>query len=93
MDEQDKADLPGEEEIIKLTLDPNDIYKVPLMWMMQDSAVDVGILHKKEKKKKEGRAAEDEWINDTEQDAEPIFEDIQKIFNKTAAEQSNPNFC
>lgn len=84
LDEQDKADQSEEGEIIKLTLDPNDIYKIPLMWMMLDSAIDVGILHKKE-----GPAAED----DTEQDAEPIFEDIQKIFNKTAAEQSNPNFC
>jgi len=39
--EEDKAN-----SLVTVTLQPHDIYKIPLMWMMPGSAVDVAILKK-----------------------------------------------
>ena len=49
-DEQDKQEQIEEEKansIVRITLQPHDIYKIPLMWMMLESEVDVAIVKKR----------------------------------------------
>ena len=83
--EEDDKRVEIEEEransLVTVTLKPHDIYKIPLMWMMPDSAVDVAILKKRIVPGTKLREYED-----IEDEAEPIFEGIQNIFCKTAVD-------
>jgi hypothetical protein len=68
---------------VTVTLQPHDIYKIPLMWMMPESAVDVAIVKKRLTSVQGTKPREYE---DREDADEQIFEDIQKIFRKTASD-------
>lgn len=74
---------------VTVTLQPHDIYKIPLMWMMPESAVDVAIVKKRLTSVQGTKPREYE---DREDADEQIFEDIQKIFRKTASDQKKPTF-
>ena len=60
---------------VKIELKPNDVYRVPLMWLMRDSMVDLAIM----------RQVEDR--EDDEQDSVELFTDIQSLFNQSADDE------
>lgn len=53
---------------------PNDIFRVPVMWLMEDSRVDVSI------------RTEREGVDDADQDLLELFQNIQSLFKGTASE-------
>ena len=60
---------------VKIELKPNDVYRVPLMWLMRDSTVDLAIM-----RQVQGR-------DDDEQDPVELFTDIQSLFNQSADDE------
>jgi len=57
---------------VKMVLKPNDVYRVPLMWLMPDSKLDLKIMTQRED------------CSDDEQDPLTLFTDIQSLFNQNA---------
>lgn len=56
---------------IKMVLNHNDVYRVPLMWLMPDSKVDLFIMTQKVDSE------------DDQQDPLELFTDIQSLFNQS----------
>jgi len=71
---EDKPVRIGQPNQVKLVLGPNDIFRVPLMWMMPDSSVDLYIAEVR--------------LGAKEEDLELhlLHKNIQEVFNQRAAE-------
>ena len=68
---------------MRVRLCPDEIFNVPLVWLMHDSNIDILIV----KQSLEGNE------DDLTKDFVPIFENISKIFTKTAKDKHREDFC
>mmetsp|Transcript_18162 Transcript_18162/g.27941 ORF Transcript_18162/g.27941 Transcript_18162/m.27941 type:complete len:147 (+) Transcript_18162:6795-7235(+) len=80
-DEQKQLDDIIKDNEVIVHLGSQDVFRVPLMWMMHDSLVDIHIMKK----------LEDSDLDD-EDNTLLLFESISRIFNKTAKDQDSLDF-
>ena len=62
---------------VRIVIQPNDIYRVPLIWLMQDSRIDLFI--QAEQKEDDDQAKEQELLE--------LYTDIQNLFNQCAGDK------
>ena len=62
---------------VKIVIQPNDIYRVPLIWLMQDSRIDMFI--QAERKEDDDQAEEQELLE--------LYTDIQNLFNQCGGDK------
>lgn len=67
---------PGLTTEVRVELDPAGIFRVPLVWMMSDSCIDLYILTQEEEK------------DDSEQDLLELFRDISQKFSGCVGDTS-----
>ena len=68
---------------MRVTLCPDEIFNVPLVWLMKDSDIDILIVQQSLEGNKD----------DFSKEFLPVFENISKIFTKTAKDKHREDFC
>ena len=87
MEEQDLtfSKFSKDDDLIYIELQPQDVYRVPLMWMMPDSHVDMYLEEVKLEDQKEDMENEDTFKQKKQKI--PLISNITQRFSKTALDK------